>query len=121
MQFHAIWSISAIFEPIPHVGYQKACTQAEKFIGGTSRGHWPAEGTKDPKKRQKASNNSPLQELHFLAQSAKYSSMFESPVKYVLGAKRPLFRGIKITLNLLQNSGRLFQPYGRQTQFCPRI
>ena len=71
MQLHANWAISAIFGPISTIGYQKACTQAEKFIGGTSRGHWPPEGAKGRKKRPKASNNSPLQELHFLAQSAK--------------------------------------------------
>ena len=111
-----------LFQPFlgqfQHVGYQKACTQAEKFIGGTSRGHWPQKG---PKAKKRPPTTALCKSYPFLRKVPKHSSMFESPVKYVLGVKRPLLRGIKITLNLLQNSGRLFQPYGRQTQFCPRI
>ena len=40
-QFHAILTILAIFCQFQHVGYPKASTQAEKFIGGTGRGCTP--------------------------------------------------------------------------------
>ena len=33
--FHAIWANSAILGQFLHVGYQNACTRAEKFIGNT--------------------------------------------------------------------------------------
>ena len=35
MQFHTILAILAILGQFQHVGYQNACTQAEKFIGNT--------------------------------------------------------------------------------------
>ena len=47
--FHTIWTISAIFGQFQHVGYQKAYTWAEKFIGGTGRGRTPSEGAEYPK------------------------------------------------------------------------
>ena len=62
-----------LFQPFlgqfQHVGYQKACTRAEKFICGIWTGHRPQEGAKGPKeeaeglqKGQKAPKSS-LQEL----------------------------------------------------------
>ena len=72
-QFHAIFTLFGLFQPFlgqfQHVGYQKACTRAEKFIGGIWKGHRPEEGAQGPKeeaeglqKRPKAPQ-SPLQEL----------------------------------------------------------
>ena len=49
-QFHPILAISAIFGKFQHVGYKKACTQAEKLIGGTGRCHRPQDGAAGPKK-----------------------------------------------------------------------
>ena len=61
-----------------HVGYQKACTPADKFIGDTGRGYRPPKGAKGQKKENAFKGGqrppgSPLQELDFLAQHAKIS------------------------------------------------
>merc|ERR1711954_40838 len=54
MQFHAISMLFGLFQPFlgqfQHVGYQKECTPAEKFIGGIGRGHRPREGAEVPLK-----------------------------------------------------------------------
>ena len=54
MQFSCNFTLFWLFQPFlgqfQHVGYQKACTQAEKCIGGTDRGHRPQEGAEGPKK-----------------------------------------------------------------------
>ena len=46
MQFSVFQQFSGQFQ---YFGYQKPCTQAEKFIGGIGRGHRPQEGAKGPK------------------------------------------------------------------------
>ena len=52
--FHTIFTQFGLFQPFlgqfQHVGYQKAYTRAEKFIGGIGRGHRPQEGAEGPKK-----------------------------------------------------------------------
>ena len=52
-KFHAIFTQFGLFQPFlgqfQHVGYQKAYTRAEKFIGGIGRGHRPQEGAEGPK------------------------------------------------------------------------
>ena len=56
-QFHTIFTQFGLFQPFlgqfQHVGYQKAYTRAEKFIGGIGRGHRPPEGVKGPQKEAK--------------------------------------------------------------------
>ena len=63
MQFHANCMQYRLFWPFLgqfyHVGYQKACTRAEKFIGGTGRGHRPQEGAKVPKKEAEGLQKGP--------------------------------------------------------------
>ena len=59
MQISCNFTQFGLFQPFlgqfQHVGYQKACTQAEKFIGGIGRGLRPQVGAEGPKKRPKAS------------------------------------------------------------------
>ena len=49
-QFHAIFTLFGLFQ---HVGYQKACTRAEKFIGDTSRCCRHTKGDRESKKEAK--------------------------------------------------------------------
>ena len=64
-QFQAIFAISAslLFQPFldqfQHVGYQKAYTWAEKFIGGIGRGHRPQEGAEGPKEEAEGLQTGP--------------------------------------------------------------
>ena len=52
-----------LFQPFlgqfQHVGYQKACTRAEKLIGGIGRGQRPEEGAEGPKEEAKGLQNGP--------------------------------------------------------------
>merc|ERR1712239_66173 len=61
--FHAIFTQFGLFQPFlgqfQHVGYQKAYTRAEKFIGGIGRGHRPQEGAKGPKEEAKGLQTGP--------------------------------------------------------------
>ena len=56
MQFRLFWPFLGQFY---HVGYQKACTRAEKFIGGTGRGHRLQEGAKVPKEEAEGLQTGP--------------------------------------------------------------
>ena len=69
-EFHAISRIPSrnftqfwLFQPFlgqfHYVGYQKAYTLAEKFIGGIGRGHRPQEGAKGPKEEAKGLQTGP--------------------------------------------------------------
>ena len=58
-QFRTILAISAIFGQFQHVGYQNACTRAEKFIGGIGRGHRPQEGAEGPKEEAEGLQTGP--------------------------------------------------------------
>ena len=55
-QFRLFWPFLDQFQ---HVGYQKACTRAEKFIGGIGRGHRPQEGAKGPKEETEGHQKGP--------------------------------------------------------------
>ena len=63
MQFHAIFTHFGLFQPFlgqfQHVGYQKAYTRAEKFIGGIGRGYRPQEGAKGPKEEAEGLQTGP--------------------------------------------------------------
>ena len=62
-KFHAIFTQFGLFQPFlgqfQHVGYQKAYTRAEKFIGGIGRGHRPQEGAKGPKEEAEGLQKGP--------------------------------------------------------------
>ena len=62
-QFHAIFTQFGLFQPFlgqfQHVGYQNACTRAEKFIGGIGRGHRPQEGAEGPKEEAEGLQTGP--------------------------------------------------------------
>ena len=47
------------YHQFQHVGYQKAYTRAEKFIGGIGRGHRPQEGAKGPKEEAEGLQTGP--------------------------------------------------------------
>ena len=63
MKFHAIFTQFGLFQPFlgkfQHVGYQKASTGAEKFIGGIGRGHRPQEGAEGPKEEAEGLQTGP--------------------------------------------------------------
>ena len=59
------WLFQPTLGQFRHDSYQKACTQADKFIGGIGRGHRPPDDTKGKKGQR------PPQELDFLTQHAK--------------------------------------------------
>ena len=75
--FHAILAISTIFGQFQHMGCQKLCTQAEKFIEGNGRGRMSLEDPKAqkrdlrPPKGAQGPPNRSLKEVDFLAQRAK--------------------------------------------------
>ena len=58
-----IFTQFGLFQPFlgefQHVGYQKAYTRAEKFIGGIGRGHRPQEGAEGPKEEAKGLQTGP--------------------------------------------------------------
>ena len=55
--FHAILTQLQLFQQFrgqfQHILYQKACTQADKFVGDTDRGPRPPNGAEGPKKEAK--------------------------------------------------------------------
>ena len=62
-QFHTIFTQFGLFQPFlgqfQHVGYQNACTRAEKFIGSIRRGHRAQEGAEGPKEEAEGLQTGP--------------------------------------------------------------
>ena len=56
MQLSVFQQFSGQFQ---YFGYQKPCTQAEKFIGGIGRGHRPQEGAEGPKEEAEGLQKGP--------------------------------------------------------------
>ena len=63
MQFSHNFTQFQLFQPFlgqfQPVGYQNACTRAEKFIGGIGRGHRPQEGAEGPKEEAEGLQTGP--------------------------------------------------------------
>ena len=74
-------------------------------------------GPKTQKRGKRPPTTALCKSYTFWRKVPKYTSMFQSPVKYVLGVKRPLFRGIKITLNLLKIVEDYFSPMEDKLNF----
>ena len=57
--FIQFWAIQEFLGQFQHVGYKKAYTRAEKFIGGIGRGHRPQEGAEGPKEEAEGLQTGP--------------------------------------------------------------